>query len=199
MRSFVDIEGSGKRITVIRGSLAGLGGLVRGVDDAALRHLKVENIGTRGINNVVAIDTGATNLRMINVVAMASSLSRGSSAGTFAVRVRGTATLEDVTATASGSGGLAAGLLVSQRAQLLNVTAQGSGGANNEGIRVETSGTELTARNSVFVGSPALRLATASATANLIATQLDGNRGGPGTFKCVDAYDQDFVELSASC
>ena len=128
MRSFVDIEGSGEGVTVITGQNPSFEGVVRGIDDAELRFLSVENTG--GGTFVTGVRAEG-NFRMRNVTVNAENgTSQVAAVRTFAT-ANGDPLLIDVTATATGtvptSNGVVAGVFAVGAPTLVNVFASGTG------------------------------------------------------------------------
>ena len=124
MQAYVDIEGSGENVTKIRGNVAGItSGLVKGVSNAELRDITVENSGA-GVTKVAIFNLSASP-KMMNVTAIASG---------------GTNNYAVINDTSSSP-------------VMTNFTATGSGGTNaNYGIYNDTTSSP-TIKNSVITGS----------------------------------------------
>jgi hypothetical protein len=114
MRSWVDIEGSGIGVTIIRGTVdvtaSPSGGTVNGASDAELRLLTVEAIGTSTIPHVAAVLNDSAFPRLYRVKAVAQ--------GTTGSLVYGIRNLSsgprieecEISATSTGSGSIAYGV-----------------------------------------------------------------------------------------
>jgi len=206
MKPFVDIEGSGQKTTLIRGTVSSpLGSgpsalaVVHGANDAELRNLTVENTCAAGGVCFALLDSATSmSIRMVTAIT-------GSSGVSIAIELLGTATLDGVTAiagiaTTSVSAGVSAN--GSATVEMNNVTATSLGGVTrSEGLAV-TGVSTATARNSRFKGSFFGVNTAPSVTVNLVSTQLDGgsaSRGGVATFNCVAVYDKNFDALDENC
>lgn len=205
MKPFVDIEGSGQKTTLIRGSVNSLGSgpstlaVVHGANDAELRNLTVENTcGAGGVCFALLDQATSMSIRMVTAITRSSGVS-------IAIELFGTATLDDVTAiagsaTISASSGISAN--GSATVEMNNVTATSLGGVTrSEGLAVQGVST-ATARNSRFKGSFVGVNTAPSVTVNLVSTQLDGgslSKGGVATFNCVAVYDKNFDALDENC
>lgn len=143
MRPWVDIEGSGIDITILRGSVDGSGlnaGTVHGASNAELRELTVEALSTPSAISVIALYNPATSPRVyrVKLVAQGILLAWGMRNATSAPRIEEC----EIRATANGgtsssaygivyssSSGLPAG-----RSSVLRSKITATGAGNNYGI-----------------------------------------------------------------
>jgi len=203
MKPFVDIEGSGQKTTLIRGSATSdpndpFVAVVHGANDAQLRNLTVENTcGAGGICFGLLGQGTSVSIRTVTVTT-------GTARVSTAIRLWGTATLDGVTAiaglaTTSASRGVS---VDGGNIEMNNVTATSLGGVTvSSGLAVLYDGT-ATARNSRFKGLFHAVGVAPNATVNLVSTQLDWGSpypAGVGTFNCVAAYDKNFDALDENC
>jgi hypothetical protein len=193
MRQYVDIEGSGEDITVIRGTTSGdlLTGIVNGADHSELRFVTVEG-------NDIAVHTQGATMQMVRVTAIASgspvaraifAQPRVLSGGSAGNRL----SLVDVTALAPDASDVdGAGVSIEgyTSVDLVNVEASGRAGV------FVVNGT-VTIRNAVLRGTE-WSLLVDLGLANVAATQLDGPVANPYGH-CVGAYDGNFKPLSDQC
>ncbi len=135
MKSYVDIEGSGRGVTIITGTVDGATtgkGIVTGADNAELRNLTVINTG--GGTDAFAILNDGVSPKISDVTAQASG---GSGENTGILNENGALpTLRNVTAT--GTGGTDArgvafsnGSVPADPAYLFNVTATAENGSTS--------------------------------------------------------------------
>ena len=187
LKPFVDIEGSGEGVTVIRGA----GGVViNGADDVELRSLTVEH--APGGANSVALDLAGDATRLTHVTALAT----GGASANHAITAAGSgAVFTEVTAVAAApGGGSAIAIYVTGDAVLRRVTARAQGGVSASAI-VATAGALLaedvtaSANSATFLrgvsletgASATLRRVDASASTGLAGATaialnlLDGN------------------------
>lgn len=197
MKPYVDIEGSGRGMTLIAGSVGAGDGQVVGAGNAELRHLSVENAGATD-NGVAVFAFDVASFRITDVAAIARDTVRANAI----ILSRSSATLTNVAAEAAGATVLAIAirLLGGANVEFDNVTSK-SVGSSPGVIGLEVSAATLTARNSVFSGLDGAIFVDIGDTANLISTQLDGDKApsSTGTFNCVDTYDGGFAPLDAIC
>lgn len=156
MRPYVDIEGAGEGITVIRftgsntsPSTDGSSATVLGADNASLRFLSVQSDGT-GQSNATAIYNDGASPRLLHVTATASGAT-GSNAGVY--NVTGSPTMIHVTASAVGGSPWGVYNLNNSTPRMENVTATASGGDGTFTIAVHNDG-----------GSPIMKGVTAIAS-----------------------------------
>jgi hypothetical protein len=207
LKSFVDVEGSGERVTTITCACS------------------ANTLGAPAGSTLYPLDSGAnTELRHLTVASTGGS---GSNSG--AIRIGGTLRLTHVTATASGSRDNTAIYVASESPVLTNVTASAIDVDGELNHAVYTTGdstpllTEVTATarggplslgaygvynsgaaptivNSTITGFP-FSVFNVSASAKVADTTLDGLVGsfGAGAFSCIGARTTDFVELTTTC
>ena len=183
MQPYVDIEGSGQGVTVLR-SVGGSGGLspnsatLVGADYAELRHVTVENTAAdpafwvfaiyaskeTTFRNVTAVSTGGArargmlihtggNVTMTNVTVKAS----GATVSNFGLDLfAGVATVDGLFAEATG-GDLARGIYLntaSSEILLENITTHASGGAiETTGLRADLSSVTIEGLRSIAISS----------------------------------------------
>jgi hypothetical protein len=189
MKSWVDLEGSGRGITTIRGSLTGGStgsGIVVVAADSELRSLSVVNDSSDMADSAaVVVSVGG---RVTDVAAVATdswvlhrAILAWSSSGSSPLPV-----IRDVTATAVG--------------RALQVFAPGLEADNLEAVGSEAfllSSGSVSARNSIFKGSIT---ATSLGDVAFVASQLDGALSCEfSDCSCVASHDADFRELTAAC
>lgn len=149
LKPFVDVEGSGEGVTVIRG--AATGALIEGADDVELRFLTVEH--APGGPNSVALDLSGDATRLTHVTAIAT----GGASANHAITAAGNgAVFSDVTAIAAAPvGGSAIAIYVTGDAVLRRVTAKAQGGASSAAV-VATAGSLLAEDVTATAGSAIL-------------------------------------------
>ncbi len=201
MKPFVDLAGSGRGITTVKGQIDSNSlGVVTGANDSELRGMRVEHIG--GPDNAVsAVSTGDTNVKITDLTAVAQN----SAGGATGIRVgAGTPVLTNVLTSADNAGAPSAfstnGVFVaSGTPTLFNVHAIAGGGSDAWGLQ-QIGASVTTARQSRFLGG-GTEAVRASGAVNLVLSQVDGAvsllSGGVAT--CVNAYNRDFVLLDSNC
>ncbi len=202
MKDFVDLQGSGRGVTQIAGSVAGNStGVVLGASDAELRRLSVENADVP-VGTAIAIYIGlrVTSFRVTDVHAVVRNSELPRTISLF----RGTVVLTNVlaeTINTTGSNATALNFFgIDDVVELVNVTARTDDTAINSEVAVGIVN-QLTARNSVFKSETfAVNTGTIS-NVKLVSTQLDAGNltGGPGAFSCLDSYDGNFAVLLPDC
>ena len=188
MKPFIDIEGSGEDVTIIR-SLAESAGTIAGIGDAELRSLTVENTAT---STAVALRNDSPGFAAHHVTCVATTAGNGTA---ILQNARSNVTLRSVTARATGfsAHGVYAlgGLLIDVRAQvtagdlgyavfnqssageLIDVTAETDSGRFAGGIRNEA-------------GAPTLRNVRAFARGAGVAEAIvNGNATGAQIYGAV--------------
>ncbi len=161
MKSFVDIEGSGRGITIVQGAgnLSGVTntGVIRGANSAELRNLTVKGIGSGSRPFVIPISNEQTSPTLRDVAIL-------SSGGTNHWGIRNQTanpTVEDVNITVTATGGSTYGIsnngLSSPRIRRTEINVTNSGSGTTTGIfwdglgvtvelrevRVDVSGTNI--------------------------------------------------------
>jgi hypothetical protein len=209
MKPYVDIEGSGERITKIVGSIsspdAGAAHLVQAAANSELRFLKVDNSAGSFDDFVVAIGgVSAFNFRLLHVHA------RAGGAGRFGRGVYLSQPNSNYFTHVTAFGDQAGIYLADPRRGALTYVKvdsshlQGSAGASAEGKGLTVAGdgaTRVEVRNSVLSAWAGSEGVPAQARIDLISTQLNGYTTvvGAGTFRCVGAYDGNLAELGPDC
>ena len=134
MKPFIDIQGSGRNVTVIRGNVDGpFLGVVTGADASELRSMRVEHTGAFE-SAVNAVYTGDTSMRVVDVTAVAQN----SMGGATGISVGGTSVLLNVPAYGDNTGAPQAysangvfALSGSPELENVNATAAGGSGASD--------------------------------------------------------------------
>jgi hypothetical protein len=214
LESFVDVEGSGQGITIIKcacGSStnpAESAAVSAGAITAEIRHLTINNNISSGKSYGSGVYTsGVTNgsFSMNNLTATATA-----TGGTYGVRgvynESSSPSMNNVTATATststdyGSYGVHNEGTSSPTMNNVTTTATG-GGTVNSGVYNEGTSSP-TIRNSSITGASRSITNTvstsASASANVANTFLNGSVEGEN-FECIFVYSPAFEETSASC
>jgi hypothetical protein len=171
MKSYVDLEGSGELVTVIRGNGSASGGVTLQVAaNSELRYASVINPG--GVTNAIAVTmVGPSRLQHVTASAF------GASNTSIAIAMNN-GTLRDVTATALATGVVNRGIVVGGQALLENVIAEGSGASStNRGIEISSP---LTESLGVF----------ASAMGGIFAEAIYVSSSASASFRAVNAYAQ---------
>ncbi len=202
LRPWVDVEGSGEGVTVIRG--AGNFAVAQGADDVEVRSLTVEHVGGGG--SAIAFDLAGDATRLTDVTAVVS----GGTNFDHAIEMAGDGCmLTQVTAVATAPGGASAiAIYATGDAVLRQVTARAQGGAVSSGI-VATTGSLLLedviaeARTSTFLSAVSLETG-ASATLRRVDASATTGLGG-STATALNLLDGDatveggtYVALAAS-
>ena len=173
MKQYVDIEGSGQKLTTISGTTTG----VVGADDAELRQLTVEAVGPGP--EVIAMFVGSTAPMIKHVTLRASGATTTGNFGLLSSGVGSAPMLKHVSALASA----------------------GAGAGPDTAVLAQNSAS-VTIRDSTLDGDDASASNTSGASASIVNTQLVGaaTDGASGaTFACLGAFDGTFTELDANC
>ncbi len=208
MRKHVDIEGSGRGITEIRGNPTNVFGVVRLADHTELRHLSVTNLG--GGNTVKGIETfsigapRAENFRITDVTVTVSNAT-GSAIG-IQISANGDVALTHVTALADSAALLSIGIEVigsdGLTMELSDVFAEGRNATDiSIGLSVVPAIPDVAnvfARNSTFVGSDISINDPVGGRLSVATSQLVGGQVG-GTPLCVNSFDGNLAPLGANC
>lgn len=152
LKPFVDIQGSGERLTTLRFS----GASVVGANDSELRALTVESEAP-GANEVIAIRNGQPRFRIRDVTAMARGglttiAFRDQAVGATVERLRAVAISNDKTSNTIGY------QCMGCASELIGVVAEARGGNRTYGVDLNLSGLRPSD------GTPLLRDVTASGT-----------------------------------
>lgn len=207
---FVDIEGSGENVTILRGDittdglLLPLQGVVAGASNAELRFLTVINAATSG-SNAVAISYDHTTPKLLHVTARASG---GTSInyGIYIDHASEGSHLRDVTAEAAG-GEFASGIrFIDCAPGLFDVTASASEGTvHSYGVVDDNdAGGVPTIENSVISGQTGSVLSRGFGSVHIANTRLDGSvhvAGDPSAPPpvCAGVYNGAFTFFAAIC
>ncbi|MBA4373475.1 MAG: hypothetical protein C0402_11520 [Thermodesulfovibrio sp.] len=145
MKPHVSIEGSGEEATTLTAAISTNAsppntGTVKGADNAGLRFLTVENIGSGGSRTVAILNSTASP----SIIHVTASSSGGTIYRHGVYNYSSAPTMTNVTATASG--GLSnSGVFNDNSAPMMtNVTATASGGSNNYGVYNNSSSPTMT-------------------------------------------------------
>ncbi len=211
MKPYVDIEGSGMRLTKVTGTVNDSStALLFGASNSELRYLTVENVDSA--STVTSIRANSANpFSMLHVQALATN--NGSSVGAMtAVYINGgTAELHGIFAQAEGcacGSSSAAGVVVVGGATLtmLNSTSTATVGIFKRGISVfQASDVEI--RNSELVataGGIHIDATSGASTVKVASSLVDFNAvllGGAavGDIDCVGAFDANYVAHDTNC
>jgi hypothetical protein len=212
LKSFVDLEGSGEGVTILRAfgsdenpSLGGSSATMRAAGDMTVevRFLTVESVAHQADygTGIHSFNVGVGLVRLTHVIATASgAFLRNSGVWNAAAPVLMTHV------TASGSGGeAAAGVTNLYDAPIImeHVTALASGGPSHYGV-VNVFGGSPLIRNAAISGDTGSILNSGQkgwptpASARVANTMLTGAVGG-ANFTCLGVYNDSFVALDTSC
>ncbi len=195
-QEFLDVEGSGRNVTVIRGQATGASsgfGVVSVVTNSELRQMTVENTFSGDADTAAVVLVEGGRARDVAAVATGTfTLNRALLAIFDPVGGGPSASVTDVTATA-----------VTRAVQVFSpgMEAESLTATGREALFV-SSGPEVTVRDSVLVGSDFSVLATTLVTSvDFVATQLDGPVicTVAGSCRCVAAYDGALRGLDSGC
>jgi pectin methylesterase-like acyl-CoA thioesterase len=135
LKAYVDIEGSGQGITILRGlGGAGFSGTLHapGITPAEVRHLTVESITSATVGIGLSANGSDASLKFTHVSVIAS----GGTSDTYGIyNYKASPTLTDVTFSATG-GTNTRGVFnqTGSSPAMLNVTVTATGGTNNTGV-----------------------------------------------------------------
>jgi hypothetical protein len=178
MKPYVDIEGSGELTTNITGTVSsGSAGVVNGADNAEIRFLTVENMGTGSYT--IAIYNSNASPKITHVTATASGVSTSIGVRNF----NSSPTMTNVTATALAEGGSNYGVNnESSSPTMTNVTATASGiisfnyGVNNESSSPTMTNVTATASGVFSIGvnneSSSPTMTNVTVTASGVSTSI---------------------------
>jgi hypothetical protein len=218
MQQYIDIEGSGEKITKITGTNET--GTVLGESNAEIRFITIENTST-GSNTRAIYNAFSKSPSILHVTATASggNYSQGVfnyTASPTMVHVTATGSgvtysygvyngqysspvMTDVTATASGGSEEAFGVYnTSSSPVMTNLTATASGGTKSYGVH-NSGGGPVKIHNSVIKGDTN-SIYNAYGTTLVSNSQLEGGvYNNSATLTCVGAYDGSFMALGTGC
>jgi small nuclear ribonucleoprotein (snRNP)-like protein len=199
MKPYVDIEGSGEKVTIIRGSSDDNSGtLVTMSSHTEIRFLTVENTGggnySVAISSPPALEVKITNVRII--VSGGTTKNIGFSSITHLMPPLSSIRLTNVTINISGNA-TNYGVLksIDGSFNLNNVTISVIGGNKDYGVATDggttIDGSTIKAETSIYNlgGTPV----------GVINTMIDGSVSGPGTTKCAGVYDENFTFYANTC
>lgn len=171
MKAYVDIQGSGENVTTVTGTVSGTyAAVVKGVDNAGMRFLTVENTG--GGSEATAICNYHASPRMANVTAVASG---GTVDNRAVYNYFSSPSMTDVTAISSGGEENCAVYNDTSAPAMTNVTATASGGDYVSGVCNDNS------------SIPTMTNVTATASGATYDTQAVWNKGSSPTMIDVTA------------
>lgn len=177
LKPFVDVEGSGQGVTVIRS--AGSGAVVAGADDAEVRFLTVQHTG--GAASSIALDLSADATRLTHVHAVAggaNSLNRAINAAGDGVVLR------EVSASVTAPAGAnAIAIYATGDVVMHQVTAQAQGGASSAGIVATTGALLLQDVSVTATGATSLYGVSLETGASAVLRRVDASATNvsPGT------------------
>jgi hypothetical protein len=208
MKPFVDVEGSGRGVTLITGRHSAGEGVVQMGDNTELRSISITNLGGEGTVVFAVVANGVAAARATDVSATAMNANGTGVAAGFEVVGPGDVTLTNVNALADSAGGQSCGIEsagVPSGATLIvdSAVAEGRNAQfTNAGYCDRTPSMQtidVSVRNSILIGSDASVL-DPGGHVNIANSEL---AGGPvsGTTgpKCANAYDENFDPLDADC
>ncbi|MCC6453646.1 MAG: hypothetical protein IT328_01760 [Caldilineaceae bacterium] len=193
LKDYVDIEGSGQNVTIVRGFLPMATVFSNGNTTAEVRSLSIENNMGDGISTVGDISTPSDKVRFdqiaIRVVPTAPGVAgvrNNTSSPTFS-----NVTI-DVEGTSSVFGMDNLGL---SSPSLYNVTIVAEG---TPGFGLLVNGGAVTVRESSITGNVNSVFAPIPGSTKIANTMLGGLAAGIG-LTCVGAYNENFAELPPTC
>ncbi len=205
---FVDIEGSGENVTILRSdittdgnALPPLQGVVAGASNAELRFLTVINAATSG-SDAVAISYNFTTPKLLHVTARAAG-GTGINYGIYIDHAPEGGHLRDVTAEATG-GEFAAGIrFIDCAPSLFDVTASASEGTvHSYGVVDDNDAAGVpTIENSVISGDTGSVLSRGFGSVHIANTRLDGSVDADANPPpvCAGVYNGAFMFSAATC
>ena len=196
MKSFVDIQGAGPRMTMLESTSSG--NFIVLASDSSLRDLSIERTSSSGTGPNTVFGSSVTgvvlsNLRVISNGAGSTFDSRG-----ISLNVSSNVIMRDVVSLADDGGCVVSAIFVhTSTADMVNVEARASnGGCNNRGLNAGNAGT-VTARNSVFEATGTGFAALSGSGVSVANSQVIGFEvGGP---VCFGVYDENFAPLDNTC
>jgi hypothetical protein len=197
MQDYVDIAGSGENVTKITGSLSGLStGIIEGADNAELRFLTVENLGSGADKN--GIYNNNVSPKITNVTAIASGGPSGPNNGIY--NNASSPVMTNVTALAVTGGGSNYGIYNNASSPvMMNVTVSSTGGGSNYGVYTTDPLSTVDINHSVISGDDFSIFTDTSSTTLVGSTKLVGPSGGTGTNTCALVYDDTFTFYLGTC
>ena len=202
MKGFVTIEGAGRNFSMITGNVADFAqGIVNGADDAALRHLTVEN-RAESSGTAIVIHTGGRRMTLSDVAIKIDSATANSVFGILASG--GSLELTNVSVRTSASAGQSQGIRGESGAELnmMAVWVHNQSGAVGNPAALELRDTSSATGFGVLFSSNFFGLlGRDDSVFELVDGTVIGSRGAAGSpsFTCVGIADQDFNARAADC
>ena len=205
MKEHVDIEGSGRGVSEIRGTGASPVDVVQMASHSELRNLSVTNSATTGSAVTIAIHAQDVTAARITEVDARVLGANGDHAQ--AIRFVGSGEIETTYALVEGRAQTNCGVAVQGHptfggtARLSNVIAEVYGGNRNTALCEETpsqQAMEVEISNSVLNGGTA-SIHDPGGHVRIAHSMLIGPATGTGGPSCFNAYDGDYDRLGANC
>ena len=191
-KPFVDIEGSGPLMTVIRssGSSSTTQGTVMLGTQVELRLLQVRNQGGAPQSRAVYVSGGGGTLSHVEIRAT------GGTTASVGLTAATTVFLDDAVIRAQAeASGTAIGILVTGSTFLTDSFISASGSGNPDyGVRVEGSGIEI---DRSFVAGSTDAVNRTGGVVNIALSRIGG--GVVGTATCAGVYDDSYVFSVSTC
>lgn len=205
MKPFVTIEGAGRSFSRIIGEVnEGFDqGVVNGADDAALRHLAVENRAEGSGGVAIAINTGGSQMSLTDVAVKLDSATVNQGFGIYADG--GSLDLTDVSVQSSASNGQSQGILAESGAALdmINTWVHNQSGLFGNPAALELRDSSVTGFGILFSSNVFGLLGRGNSTFELVDGTVIGGRGVgagfTGSFTCIGIADEDFTARAADC
>ena len=186
MKPYVDIEGSGERATKVT-AMSGYRGTVQGANNAELRLLTVESVGT-GTGHATSIYNDSASPRLILVTATAS----GATQNTGVDNMNSSPLMTNVTITASGGSNSVGVWNDNSSPVMTNVIATASAGGTSSGV-VNIDSSPVIKHSTLKGGAQAITQYGAG-TPKVVNSQLDGSRAAG--IACFGNYDQNLTAVT---
>jgi hypothetical protein len=204
LKPFVTIEGAGRNFSTIIGEVSDSfdEGVVTGADDAALRHLTVENRAA-GSGVAIAINTAGSQMSLTDVAVKLDSATVSQGYGIFAEG--GSLELSNVSVQTSAANGQSQGILGQSGAELdmMNTWVHNQSGAFGNPAALELRDSSVTGFGILFSSNFFGLLGRGNSTFELVDGTVIGGRGAAssftGSFTCIGIADEDFTARAADC
>jgi hypothetical protein len=205
LKPFVTIEGAGRNFSRIVGEVdEGFDeGVVTGADDAALRHLTVENRAAGSGGVAIAVNTGGSRMSLTDVAVKLDSATVNQGYGIVAEG--GSLELTNVSVQTSVANGQSQGILAQSGAELdvMNTWVHNQSGLFGNPAALELRDSSVTGFGILFSSNIFGLLGRGSSTFLLVDGTVIGGRGVgagfTGSFTCVGVADADFTARDADC